>query len=192
MNFYHPGLFETGYHCSFCLYSSGKWNNRLNTKKYKIMETTDHPGVYFPPPLIFLIIFFLGVLLQKLIPLNPAILRFPVLHIIGWVLAVGSFGIGVPAVVKFYRTNNTLVTIRPATSLQTKGIYSLTRNPMYLGATIFYCGIGIIIGYWWTLILLPLVVLIISVFVIRLEERYLQRAFGQSYLDYKKNVRRWI
>ena len=39
---------------------------------------------------------------------------------------------------------------------------------------------------------LPVVLAIIDRGVIAREERYLERKFGQEYLDYKQNVRRWV
>jgi protein-S-isoprenylcysteine O-methyltransferase Ste14 len=42
------------------------------------------------------------------------------------------------------------------------------------------------------MLLLVLVLLIVRVFVIGPEERYLQRRFGADYVAYVKNVRRWV
>ena len=42
------------------------------------------------------------------------------------------------------------------------------------------------------LVPLPLVLAIIDRGVIAREERYLERKFGQEYLDYKRRVRRWV
>ena len=44
----------------------------------------------------------------------------------------------------------------------------------------------------WVLLPLPVVLAIIDRGVIAREERYLERKFGQEYLDYKRSVRRWI
>ena len=42
------------------------------------------------------------------------------------------------------------------------------------------------------LLLLPLVLFTLTSLVIRREEKHLAEAFGQSYLDYKTRVRRWL
>jgi protein-S-isoprenylcysteine O-methyltransferase Ste14 len=39
---------------------------------------------------------------------------------------------------------------------------------------------------------LPLVLYVIQREVIEHEERYLERTFGEEYLDYKRKVRRWV
>ncbi|MEJ7683307.1 MAG: isoprenylcysteine carboxylmethyltransferase family protein [Segetibacter sp.] len=93
---------------------------------------------------------------------------------------------------RFVNTKNTLVTIKPATSLVTSGIYSRSRNPTYLSLLLLYTGIALLFGNWWTIILVPVLAAIITLFIIKPEERYLERAFGKDYLEYKAKVRRWI
>ncbi|MBK8778768.1 MAG: isoprenylcysteine carboxylmethyltransferase family protein [Saprospiraceae bacterium] len=112
--------------------------------------------------------------------------------ILGILFAIIGLIILIPAVVKFFKTKNTLITIKPAKSLQTTGIYSITRNPMYLGLLNIYTGIAFFKGNWWTLMLIPIVILTITYLVILKEEKYMARAFGNLYVEYSKNVRRWI
>jgi protein-S-isoprenylcysteine O-methyltransferase Ste14 len=47
-------------------------------------------------------------------------------------------------------------------------------------------------GNWWAFIFIPLIIIIVQSYVIRGEENYLQRAFGEEYNAYRKKVRRWI
>ena len=93
---------------------------------------------------------------------------------------------------QFIKSKNTVVTVKPASSLQTSGIYSVSRNPMYLGLILIYLGMAFIFGNWWTLLLFPVLIVLINYLIILPEERYLIRAFGNSYSDYKNRVRRWI
>ena len=58
--------------------------------------------------------------------------------------------------------------------------------------TLVYIGIAVLAEALWVLLPLPLVLLIIDRGVIAREERYLERKFGQEYLDYKGRVRRWV
>lgn len=156
------------------------------------MQKKDHPGVYIPPPLIYVAFFFLSAALQKIMPLNNLFLQTATATTAGWILLVAGMVIVVPALWKFIVSKNTVVTIKPASSLQTTGIYAITRNPMYLGLLLLYCGIGIFKGNWWTFMLIPLLIVAVQLYIIRKEERYLQRAFGNEYLQYKRKVRRWI
>ncbi len=52
----------------------------------------------------------------------------------------------VPALRQFIKTKNTVVTIKPASSLQTNGIYSVCRNPMYTGLLLHIPGPGL--DFW--------------------------------------------
>jgi len=63
---------------------------------------------------------------------------------------------------------------------------------MYLSLVFLYSGLGIFIGNWWTLILLPVLIGVVQLYVINKEEQYLQDAFGQEYQSYKNTVRRWL
>ncbi len=152
----------------------------------------DNPGVLIPPPLIYTVIFLISIFVQNLVPITENYLKAFSTFAAGLVLIALSLIFVIPAVVKFIRTKNTLVTIKPAESLQTSGVYSFTRNPMYLGLLLLYLGLALTNGNWWTLILIPVLIFVVNIYIIKNEEKYLERAFGQNFLDYKKKVRRWI
>jgi len=83
-------------------------------------------------------------------------------------------------------------TDKPVPRLTTRGPFRYTRNPSYLALAAIYAGIAVPRNSLWTMLLLPLVVMVIQREVIGREERYLERTFGEEYLDYKGQVRRWI
>ena len=74
----------------------------------------------------------------------------------------------------------------------TWGVYSITRNPMYLGLLMILTGWAIFLSNALALLFLPLFVLYINRFQIKPEERALTAIFGQDYLAYQGRVRRWI
>jgi len=152
----------------------------------------DNPGVVVPPPLIYVAIFFLSLMLQKYFPIDNSFFTTDSSKIIGFVLSTIALLFMVPALVKFAQSKNTLMTIRPANSLQTNGIYKISRNPMYTGLVFLYSSIGMLKGNWWTFILIPVIIIIVQSYVIKGEENYLQRVFSEDYTQYKKKVRRWI
>jgi protein-S-isoprenylcysteine O-methyltransferase Ste14 len=156
------------------------------------LTATDHPGVYIPPPLFYVAVFLFSILLQRFLPIDNAMFTLTGAKIIGWILIAVHVAFVVPAFWRFFESKNSLIPIKPATTLQTTGIYAITRNPMYLGLLILYFGMAIFKGNWWTYILSPLVILIIQLYVIRKEEQYLRRAFHKEFENYCKNVRRWI
>lgn len=63
---------------------------------------------------------------------------------------------------------------------------------MYVGLLLIYIGLALQFGNWWTLLLIPFLIALITYRVILPEEKYLTRAFGEDYLNYQKQVRRWI
>ena len=81
---------------------------------------------------------------------------------------------------------------RPTTAIATEGPYRLTRNPAYVGMALVYIGIALCSHALWVLLPLPVVLAIIDRGVIAREERYLERKFGEEYLDFKRSRRRWI
>src|SRR5690349_14557323 len=101
-------------------------NNALN------MPSRDHAGVYIPPPMIYVATFFLSLGMQHLLPLPTGWLDTGAAHIGRWIILAAALGFLLPALWRFLVSRNTLITVRPAQSLQTTGIYALTRNPMYL------------------------------------------------------------
>lgn len=156
------------------------------------MKKEDNPGVRIPPPLIYAFLFGISLLFQKLVPIDTSFFNTNVSSIIGFLLLAICLVFDLPSLILFFRTKNTLVTIKPANSLQTRGLYSISRNPMYTGLLCLYTSLAMLAGNWWTVIFIPLVIFVIQLYVIRSEESYLTRRFGQQFIDYKKRVRRWL
>jgi protein-S-isoprenylcysteine O-methyltransferase Ste14 len=156
------------------------------------MKTEDNPGVSLPPPLLYGLFFGISLFLQKLFPLSKNFFNTNASEVVGFLLLAVCLVFDLPSLVQFFKTKNTLITIKSANSLQTKGLYSISRNPMYTGLLCLYSSLALLVGNWWTVLFIPLVFLLIQVYVIRREENYLTRRFGQQFIDYKKRVRRWL
>ncbi len=152
----------------------------------------DNPGIKVPPPLLYLAIFLLAIVIQKILPLNKVFFYTATSKVIGIVFILIGLFFNFPALLQFIKTKNTVVTVKPANSLQTKGIYSVSRNPMYISLLLIYTGLSFLIGNWWNLVLLPFLFLVVQEYIIKREERYLDRRFGQEYTDYKSKVGRWL
>jgi len=155
-------------------------------------HSEDNPGVFIPPPLFYAAVFVISILLQHYIPIKSSFSHGSVTMIPGVILIIAGQLFSVPALRQFLQTKNTLIPFKPATSLQTGGVYSVSRNPMYTGLLLTYIGLAFIFGNFWTVILIPVLMAIVIYAVILPEERYLSRAFGDQFETYKKTVRRWI
>ena len=173
---------------------TGTWSRcyRLGQHKIVMENKKDSPGVYIPTSFIFILIFFAAVYARKIIPIPDLFLHQQAIKIVGILLLVIALFFLVRSFRQFFQTKNTIITIMPAFSLQTKGVYNITRNPMYVGLLIAYLGAGCLTGNGWAFILFPLLFLIVQEYVIKSEEKYLERRFGQEYLHYKAKVRRWL
>ncbi|OFX05691.1 MAG: hypothetical protein A3D94_12540 [Alphaproteobacteria bacterium RIFCSPHIGHO2_12_FULL_66_14] len=153
-------------------------------------------GVIARPILLFPAALLLGFALDHLLRLPFPISRIGLVHWISAIIAGSVIVIGIAAfaagVRSFSRAATPLPTNQPARALVMTGVYRWTRNPIYLAFFLVYGGIGMAIRSPWILILaLPLAILIRYGVVAR-EEVYLERRFGDAYLDYKRRVRRWL
>jgi protein-S-isoprenylcysteine O-methyltransferase Ste14 len=90
------------------------------------------------------------------------------------------------------RIKTTLSLQTPATDLATSGVFAWSRNPIYLGMVLLCAGVAVFINSLWTLLFAIAFAAVLQKGVIGPEEAYLERRFGQRYLDYKARVRRWI
>jgi protein-S-isoprenylcysteine O-methyltransferase Ste14 len=75
-----------------------------------------------------------------------------------------------------------------ADALNSTGIYSMVRHPLYLGNITTYIGWAIFTGIDW---LVPVfLVLFVAYYrlIIYAEEQFLTRKFGQAYLDWRKQT----
>lgn len=77
------------------------------------------------------------------------------------------------------------------TELKTKGLFSVSRNPVFLGMLITLTGIFLILPNAISLLVLVTTTLIFQVQV-RLEEEYLAKKHGKPYIEYCKKVSRWF
>jgi protein-S-isoprenylcysteine O-methyltransferase Ste14 len=150
-------------------------------------------GVIARPPLLFLAALLLGPVLDRLLPLPFALPGGDATAwLLGGCLALTGVALFAAGIRNFSRAATPVPTNQPANALVTTGVHAWTRNPIYLGMFLIYGGIGAAALSPWLLILtLPLVILIRYGVVAR-EEVYLERRFGDAYLDYTRRVRRWL
>lgn len=157
---------------------------------HAIPNLNDHAGVRVPPPLIYVVIFGLGLLLHLIAPLAfvprlPA--RVAALILLGcYVLLFGwSYRL-------FRHANTSMVPVRPSTALIVTGPYRLTRNPMYVSLLCLYIALALWFGVTWALLFIPIVMLTVQRMAIAKEERYLEQRFGEAYRQYRAQVRQWL
>jgi len=78
-------------------------------------------------------------------------------------------------------------TDRPAT----KGVYRISRNPIYLGCFSIYLGTGIACASWLFLLLTAIRIVLYDI-LIAPEERWCLEKYGDTYRKYMNKTPRWI
>ena len=93
-----------------------------------------------------------------------------------------------------YAGGLTRVTTVGAPEVVVAGPYAYVRNPLYLGNIVMYLGIGIMSNA-----LLPWLPIVAGAYfafqysmIVSLEEEFLEREFGAAFLEFKKNVPRFV
>jgi len=143
-----------------------------------------------PPPIVTLIFALLSFWLANYLPklaFNYQGLTSLLMILIGLTIIV----IGVKT---FNNSDTTINPLNPseASHLVTEGVFSYTRNPMYLGMVIILLGVSIYNGVYIGIIILPCFVLYLTEFQIKPEEEAMEELFSADYTDYLKRVRRWL
>jgi protein-S-isoprenylcysteine O-methyltransferase Ste14 len=140
--------------------------------------------------LIFLSGLLVGGLISGFFPVE--ILPRTLAVIAGISLAVAGLTIILTAIVQMRRAKTNVEPWKPTTAILDEGLYAVSRNPIYLAMALIYLGIAFLFNLFWFLPPLVLVLPAIHFGVILREEKYLERKFGDEYLNYKTSVRRWI
>ena len=150
----------------------------------------DHSGIFFPPPLLYVLFFAAGLVLDRFAPLPqpPAVVARP----LGAAFVLAAVALTVAALRRFSAAGTSVVPIRPTTALVVAGPYRFTRNPMYLALLLAYAGVSCLLGLVWPLLLGPVLVWVVGEWCIGPEERYLAQKFGDEYHRYRERVRRWL
>ena len=114
--------------------------------------------------------------------------------LIAMVVLILSFSLIVISIRKFNQAKTSINPMNPkaATKLLSTGIYAVSRNPMYLGLVGILCGISIILGSWFSFLVIPIFVFYINKYQIIPEERAMKTLFKDEYLSYCDEVKRWF
>ncbi len=152
----------------------------------------DGAKVRFPPPLVFLAAIVLGVIVQrKAMPLSLSFT--PALRVTAGVLIlVCAVSLVASARILFKRTGQNPIPWKPTPELILQGPYRFTRNPMYLGVTLFVIGLGVAFNNLWISVFAAPALLTVHFIAVLPEERYLAEKFGEPYRSFVAQVRRYL
>ena len=115
-----------------------------------------------------------------------------IIWVSGLVIMSGYFGIA--GVLEFRKAQTTVDPTKPekASCIVDTGVFSITRNPMYVALFALLVAWGIWLEDGLSLFLCSLFVPYMTRFQIKPEEKVLESLFGDDYLVYKNKVSRWL
>ena len=143
-----------------------------------------------PPPIVTLIFGLIIFFSKSLFP----IFNFNNSNYVSLIFLIFGFIILITAVKSFKKHQTTINPLNPdqASTLVNSGIFSFTRNPMYLGMLFILLSISFNFNILGGIIICFLFKIYITIFQIMPEEEAMEKIFGKDFVEYKNKVRRWI
>ena len=154
-------------------------------------DQTDTPAVHIPPPVIVGVLLALGLVLDHVLHTSFGE-QTRLLPYIGY--GICAFGLALVLWCAYlYRQAKTSILPHTKDSNMIKtGPFGWSRNPIYLSMLMVFIGIILIMDAPLALFFLLPTWFVLRYYVIAREEAYLRRRFGDAYISYQANVRRWF
>ena len=142
-----------------------------------------------PPPIVTIVFLFVIFFTKDIFRFS---LELPTL--LGYITIVAGLIIIFVAAKQFKAANTTINPTKPETAsvLVSNGVFSYSRNPMYLGMLIIIIGFSIIHNLIAIIVFMPLWIIYMINFQIIPEEEAMKILFKEEFLNYSKKTRRWI
>ncbi len=164
---------------------------RIATTKNKLKIIITPIGVIFWFGLSVVFVF-ASLWLDKLLPVHLLISPPANLFLSVPLLVIGA-SLSLWTVYNFSKARGSPVPLNPPKKLLTTGLYSQIRNPMLLGWIIMLFGVGLLLNsISLILIFTPLFILLNILYLKTIEEKEMEKKFGQQYLKYKHSVPMFI
>ncbi len=151
---------------------------------------SDNAGVIAFPPALYAGTLLIGLILSFVFPID--FLPRSVALVLGALAIICAGAIAISAFRVMNRAQTAVNPSQPTTTIVSDGVFSWSRNPIYLSLTLLYIGIALLFSALWALLLLLPLLVIVQIGIVKREEIYLERKFGDEYLRYKASVRRWV
>ncbi len=164
---------------------------RIATTKNKLKIIMTPIGIIFWFGLS--VVFILASLwLDKLLPVHRLFSPPTNLFLSLPLLVIGS-SLSLWTVYNFSKARGSPVPLNPPKELVTTGLYSQVRNPMLLGWFIMLFGVGLLLNSISLIfIFTPLFILLNILYLKTVEEKEMEKKFGEAYLKYKESVPMFI
>lgn len=81
--------------------------------------------------------------------------------------------------------------LKPKVLIQ-NGVFTLSRNPVYLALVLSECGLAFVFDSIWFLVSAAVLLIVLDTMIVRGEEKVLKSTFNKEYETYKNKTRRWL
>lgn len=151
-------------------------------------------GFYFKLVCVFIFVYLTGVAIWPVLHQPFVFVQTFVGPVLQWVgIALLGIGLVITLVAQAQMRNSWRIGIdhQAKTELVMNGLFSLSRNPIFLSMLMALAGLVCLLPNGWSLLIFVVAYVLIQV-QIRMEESYLEGVHGNDYLAYKKRVARLI
>lgn len=119
----------------------------------------------------------------------PGFARYPSTYIAGITLAVLGLWLWGWALVTLWRKGRgSSLPLIPTQRLVATGPFHHCRNPVNLGAIVYYAGIAVILGSYAVLVLFAFFSLLLLAYLKLVEEKEMEARFGEEYTTYRMST----
>jgi protein-S-isoprenylcysteine O-methyltransferase Ste14 len=163
------------------------------TLDQSMKNTTRHLSSFIAPIVVCIVLPSLIVAFEGRSVAHPLITPVPGLLVLGLAICAGGLILAVATIRMFILIGNgTIMPWDPTRKLITVSLYAYVRNPMILSIIIILVGESILFASYGIALWAALNFVVNTIYFIFSEEPGLEKRFGEEYVEYKRNVPRWI
>ncbi len=141
------------------------------------------------PPVFLILSLILIVLFYFLLP-SFNLIPFPYNY--GGIIILSTGFVIMGKTRDLFRKYKTTLGFDQSSHLIKEGVFTKSRNPMYLGMFLLLLGWAVCFMNFFSILIAFDFLLLVNLIFIPKEEQLLEEEFGQEYLDYKNKVKRWV
>ena len=154
---------------------------------------TRHLSSFIAPIVVCIVLPFLIVAFEGRSVAHPLITPVPGLSVLGLVICACGLALAVATMRMFILIGNgTIMPWDPTRKLITVSLYAYVRNPMILSIITILVGESILFASYGIALWAAFNFVVNTIYFAFSEEPGLEKRFGEEYVEYKRNVPRWI
>lgn len=145
------------------------------------------------PSSLFLITFTAGIFFSWIYPWHLSLfVDQEVLRLSGVVILLTSLILNILSHREFKKSHTPHAPFSTPKVLIQNGVFSFSRNPVYLALVLSQFGLGFVFDTIWLLMSTLILWTLLDYMVIPDEEKILESRFNVEYISYKQHTRRWF